>query len=127
MAEIINAFPHMSEMASNLSNHINKDINDELTSLQLAAQRAQQKLFWQTLLLVPMTLAVVGVFTYLFGRPIRAIDRAHQRTRPRHVFPADRNQRAGRFGAPRSPARMAARQIVGVGAGKESIPATYVA
>src|SRR6267154_2953078 len=76
MAEIINAFPHMSEMASTLSNRINKDINDELTSLQLAAQRAQQKLFWQTLLLVPMTLAVVGVFTYLFGRPIRAIDRA---------------------------------------------------
>jgi len=76
MAEIINAFPHMSEMASTLSNRINKDINDELTSLQLAAQRAQQKLFWQTLLLVPMTLAAVGVFTYLFGRPIRAIDRA---------------------------------------------------
>jgi two-component system sensor histidine kinase GlrK len=47
-----------------------------LTSLQLAAQLAQQNLFWQTLLLVPMTLAVVGVFTYLFGRPIRAIDRA---------------------------------------------------
>jgi two-component system sensor histidine kinase GlrK len=76
MAEIINAFPHMSEMASTLSNRINKNINDELTSLQLAAQRAQQKLFWQTLLLVPMTLAVVGVFTYVFGRPIRAIDRA---------------------------------------------------
>jgi two-component system, NtrC family, sensor histidine kinase GlrK len=76
MAEIINSFPHMSELASNLSNRINTDINDELTSLQLAAQRAQQKLFWQTLLLVPMTLAVVGVFTYVFGRPIRAIDRA---------------------------------------------------
>ena len=76
MTEIINAFPHMSEMASNLSNRINTDINDELTDLQLAAQRAQQKLFWQTLLLVPMTLAAVGIFTYLFGRPIRAIDRA---------------------------------------------------
>src|SRR6266850_2005320 len=48
----------------------------ELLTLPLDAQRAQQKLFWQTLLLVPMTLAVVGVFTYLFGRPIRAIDRA---------------------------------------------------
>src|SRR6266436_8900430 len=76
MTDLINAFPQMSEMASTLSNRINTDIHDELTSLQLAAQRAQQKLFWQTLLLVPMTLAVVGVFTYLFGRPIRAIDRA---------------------------------------------------
>ena len=76
MAEIINSFPHLSEMASGVSNRINAHIDQELTSLQLAAERAQQKLFWQTLLLVPMTLAVVGMFTYLFGRPIRAIDRA---------------------------------------------------
>jgi two-component system sensor histidine kinase GlrK len=76
MAEIINAFPHLSEMASSVSNRISAQIDQELTSLQLEAERAQRKLFWQTLLLVPMTLAVVGVFTYLFGRPIRAIDRA---------------------------------------------------
>jgi len=44
--------------------------------LELATQHAQQNLVWQTLLLVPMTLAVVGVFTFLFARPIRAIDRA---------------------------------------------------
>ncbi len=49
---------------------------DRLSGELKAAPPAQQKLFWQTLLLVPMTLAVVGVFTYLFGRPIRAIDRA---------------------------------------------------
>jgi two-component system sensor histidine kinase GlrK len=76
MAELINAFPHLSEMASNVSNHISAQIDRELTSLELAAEHAQQQLFRQTLLLVPMTLAVVGVFTYLFGRPIRAIDRA---------------------------------------------------
>src|SRR6202790_2370778 len=76
MAALIDAFPQVSDMASQLSNRISAHIGGELTSLQLAAQLAQQKLFWQTLLLVPMTLAVVGVFTYLFGRPIRAIDRA---------------------------------------------------
>ncbi len=76
MAEIINSFPHLSEMASGVSNRISAHIDQELTSLQRAAERAQQELFWQTLLLVPMTLAVVGMFTYLFGRPIRAIDRA---------------------------------------------------
>jgi len=76
MAEIINSFPHLSEMASSVSNRISGQIDLELTSLQLAAEHAQRKLFLQTLLLVPMTLAVVGVFTYLFGRPIRAIDRA---------------------------------------------------
>ena len=51
-------------------------IDRELAGLQLATQLAQQNLLWETLLLVPLTLAVVGVFTYLFGRPIRAIDRA---------------------------------------------------
>ncbi len=76
MAEIINSFPHLSEMASGVSNRISAHIDRELTSLQLAAEHAQQQLLWQTLLLVPMTLAVVAVFTYLFGRPIRAIDRA---------------------------------------------------
>jgi two-component system sensor histidine kinase GlrK len=76
MAETINAFPHLSEMASAVSNRISAHIDRELTSLQLAAQLAERKLFLQTLLLVPMTLAVVGVFTYVFGRPIRAIDRA---------------------------------------------------
>lgn len=76
MAEIINAFPHLSEMASSMSGRINAQIDLELSSMRQAAEHAQRKLFWQTLLLVPMTLAVVGVFTYLFGRPIRAIDRA---------------------------------------------------
>ncbi len=66
----------MADLATKISNRVSAQIDRELTNLQQAAQLAQQNLFWQTLLLVPMTLAVVGVFTYLFGRPIRAIDRA---------------------------------------------------
>jgi two-component system sensor histidine kinase GlrK len=76
MADLINAFPPLSDMASKVSNRVSAQIDRELAALQLATQQAQQNLFWETLLLVPMTLAVVGVFTYLFGRPIRAIDRA---------------------------------------------------
>jgi two-component system, NtrC family, sensor histidine kinase GlrK len=76
MAELIGTFPQLSEAASHVMDRINLQIDRETTSLELATQHAQQNLVWQTLLLVPMTLAVVGVFTYLFGRPIRAIDRA---------------------------------------------------
>jgi two-component system sensor histidine kinase GlrK len=76
MTELINAFPQLSDLASKLSNHSNAQIDRELTGLQIATERAQQNLFWQTLLLVPITLAAVGLFTYLLGRPIRAIDRA---------------------------------------------------
>ncbi len=76
MASAVDSFPQLSELASKISDHTNVEIDRELSSLQQQAQQAQQHLFWQTLLLVPMTLAVVGLFTYLFGRPIRAIDRA---------------------------------------------------
>ena len=76
MAELINAFPQLAEMASTVSNRVSSQIDRELGELEQATQRAQQNLFWETLLLVPLTLAVVGVFTYVFGRPIRAIDRA---------------------------------------------------
>jgi two-component system sensor histidine kinase GlrK len=76
LADLIGSFPQLSDAASNISDRISLQIDQETASLELATQRAQQNLLWQTLLLVPMTLAVVGVFTYLFGRPLRAIDRA---------------------------------------------------
>jgi two-component system, NtrC family, sensor histidine kinase GlrK len=76
MTDLINAFPQLSDRASKVSNRVSAQIDRELTGLQQATQLAQRNLFWETLLLVPLTLAVVGVFTYLFGRPIRAIDRA---------------------------------------------------
>ncbi|HEY2683506.1 MAG TPA: HAMP domain-containing sensor histidine kinase [Steroidobacteraceae bacterium] len=76
MAELINSFPQMTDLASKISDQIGAHIDAELSGLQTATQRAQQQMLWQTLLLVPLTLAVVLVFTYVFGRPIRAIDRA---------------------------------------------------
>jgi two-component system sensor histidine kinase GlrK len=76
VAAAVDSFPQLSDLASRVSDRTNVEIDRQLSNLQEQADRAQQHLFWQTLLLVPMTLAVVGLFTYLFGRPIRAIDRA---------------------------------------------------
>src|SRR5438552_868346 len=76
MAELINSFPQLAQLASKVSDRIGQQIDGELSALQRTTQRAQQNLLWQTLLLLPLTLLVVAVFTYLFGRPIRAIDRA---------------------------------------------------
>lgn len=76
MAELVSSYPQLSDLASRISSHVSGQIDHDLMALQRSAERAQQNLFWRTLLLVPMTLAVVGVFTYLFGRPIRAIDRS---------------------------------------------------
>jgi len=76
MAGLIGTFPHLADLVSRVSNRTNAAIDRELAELQLAARRARRDLFWQSLLLVPMTLAVVGLFTFVLGRPIRAIDRA---------------------------------------------------
>ena len=76
MTNLINAFPPVTALASKVSNRVSAQIDRELAGLQLETQRAQQNLYWETLLAVGLTLAVVGVFTYLFGRPLRAIDRA---------------------------------------------------
>jgi two-component system sensor histidine kinase GlrK len=76
VAAAVDSFPQISDLASKVSDRTNVEIDRQLSSLQEQAERAQKHLFWQTLLLIPMTLAVVGLFTYLFGRPIRAIDRA---------------------------------------------------
>jgi two-component system sensor histidine kinase GlrK len=76
IAKAIDMLPQISELAARVSDRTNAEIDRELSNLQSEAERGQQHLFWQTLALVPMTLAVVGLFTYLFGRPIRAIDRA---------------------------------------------------
>jgi two-component system sensor histidine kinase GlrK len=76
MAAALDSFAQITDLASKVSDLTNVEIDRELGDLQQEAERAQRHLFWQTLLLVPMTLAVVGLFTFLFGRPIRAIDRA---------------------------------------------------
>jgi two-component system, NtrC family, sensor histidine kinase GlrK len=76
MADLINAFPQVRDLASKVSSRVSAQIDQELTGLQLETQRAQQNLYWETLLAVALTLAVVGLFTYVFGRPLRAIDRA---------------------------------------------------
>lgn len=76
MAELINAYPKLLDMSSRLTAHSNAAIDRELASLQIATDRAQRELFVETLLLVPITIVTVAWFTFLFGRPIRAIDRA---------------------------------------------------
>jgi two-component system sensor histidine kinase GlrK len=76
MSDLVSSYAQMSDLATRISSRVSGQIDHDLTALQKSAELAQQNLFWRTLLLVPMTLAVVGVFTYLFGRPIRAIDRS---------------------------------------------------
>ena len=76
MADLVAMYPKLLDMSSRLASHTNAQIDKELASLQVATDHAQRELFWESLLLVPITIVAVGWFTFLFGRPIRAIDRA---------------------------------------------------
>ncbi len=93
MAEIINSFPHLSEMASGVSNRISAHIDRELTSLQLAAEHAQQQLLWQTLPAGSHDAGGRRRF-HLFVRPPHPRNRSSdQRTGARYFLAADRHQR----------------------------------
>jgi len=60
MAEMVNAFPQLSALASKVSTRVSAQIDEELSGLQNATQLAQRNLFWESMLLIPLTLAVVG-------------------------------------------------------------------
>ena len=127
IGELINSYPQMAELASKISNRVSAQIDRELTTLQLAAQLAQQNLFWQTLLLVPMTLAVVAGLHVSVRQAHPRHRPRDQRTGPRHVLPADFHPRAGGLGALGGAIGVAEGPFIGSGAGKESIPETHVA
>ncbi len=76
MADLVDAYPKLLDLSSQLAAHTNVQIDQELASLHVATDNAQRELFMESLLLVPITIIAVGWFTFLFGRPIRAIDRA---------------------------------------------------
>ncbi len=62
----------ITDLAAILSNQI----DTELAALQASTERAQQIAAWQTVALVPGTVALVLIFAFLVARPIRQIDRA---------------------------------------------------
>ncbi len=76
MADVVNSFPQLSEAASNVSDRISLQIDQETASLEAATQHAQQNLLWQTLLLVPMTLRWSACSPICSADRMRAIDRA---------------------------------------------------
>lgn len=66
----------MDQLASQVSERTNAQIDAELAALRVRTARAQQQLFWESALLVPLTLAAILVITLGIGRPLRQIDRA---------------------------------------------------
>ncbi len=69
-------FGPMSDVAARLAEGGNQQLDAELAALKAKTDSARTRLFWQSALLIPLTLAVVLVVIFWIGRPLRAIDRA---------------------------------------------------
>jgi two-component system sensor histidine kinase GlrK len=74
--QLLARFADMSDLATRLADSGNAQLDAELAALKDKADSARQRLFWQSALLIPLTLGVVLVVIFWIGRPLRAIDRA---------------------------------------------------
>lgn len=69
-------YADMSGLATRLADSGNAQLDAELATLKDKTESARQRLFWQSALLIPLTLGVVLVIIFWIGKPLRAIDRA---------------------------------------------------
>ena len=76
LAVALNQFNEMADTAAALMRESSRFVDDGLNELQRDATAVQRELAWQTALLIPGTIVLVTIFTFLIARPIRQIDRA---------------------------------------------------
>jgi two-component system sensor histidine kinase GlrK len=79
LAGAIRRFGPLKQQVEQLTGILSSYVDTELSRLQETARDAQRVSAWQVALLVPGTIALVLIFTFLVARPISQIDRAiHQ-------------------------------------------------
>ena len=78
-----NAFPsietridRLAELANDIVASGSTEVDERLVDMQRQTESTQKRMFWQSALLVPLTLIAILALTLSVGRPLRAIDRA---------------------------------------------------
>ncbi len=74
--QILPLFEQLDEAATHLSARGNAQIDADLEALRQQTERSQQRLFWISALLIPLTTIAIFAFSLGLGRPLRQIDRA---------------------------------------------------
>ncbi len=75
-ATILARIDKLKDQANDIAKTGNAQIDARLQALQQHTASTQRRLFWQSALLVPLTLIAIVFLTISIGRPLRAIDRA---------------------------------------------------
>jgi len=69
-------FGELSALADKVARESNAQIDAEIASLESQTRRANRRLWWQSALLLPVTLIAILGLTLAVGRPLRKLDRA---------------------------------------------------
>ncbi len=75
-SSILARIDRLNDLANTIAVSGNRQMDARLSGLQQQTARTQRRLFWQSALLVPLTLVAILALTLSIGRPLRAIDRA---------------------------------------------------
>ncbi len=76
LAAALERFGPMRGFAEAVTRATDAAIREELAALERASARAREFLFWQAVAAVPLTVALVGLFSWLILRPIGHLARA---------------------------------------------------
>jgi len=75
-ADLPQRFTELSAMADRIAQQSASEIDAQVAGIQRRTLAAQRHLFWQSALLLPLTLIAILVVTLAIGRPLGHIDRA---------------------------------------------------
>jgi two-component system sensor histidine kinase GlrK len=76
LSRVVGGFTQLADSARAYAQGTNQLIETQLNKLQDATERAQRTLFWQSAMLLPITIFIVAFVTLRLARPLRQIDRA---------------------------------------------------
>jgi two-component system sensor histidine kinase GlrK len=76
VSQVVAGFAPMADAARAYAQGTNQQIESQLNKLQAATERAQRTLYWQSAMLLPITIVIVAFVVLRLARPLRQIDRA---------------------------------------------------
>jgi two-component system, NtrC family, sensor histidine kinase GlrK len=76
LKDLSQRFAQLAAMADRIAQQSEAEIDAQVAGIQRRTLAAQRRLFWQSTLLLPLTLAAILVVTLAIGRPLGHIDRA---------------------------------------------------
>jgi two-component system, NtrC family, sensor histidine kinase GlrK len=76
MKNLTDGFDKLGALGQRAAKESKEQIDSEVTGIQKRTLAAQRRLFWQSALLLPLTIAAILAVTLAVGRPLRQIDRA---------------------------------------------------